>query len=272
MSFEKEYFKLVEEVLTHGYWSEGRNGATKSLIGKSISFSVYTAEFPLLHARKYAYRGVLGEFAALVRGPKCLADFLAWGCTYWSNWVDKTDHTIAVDYGNAWLDSNGVNQLEWVAKEIQTNPSSRRLIVNGWVPSNVIENKLSLPCCHYSYQFIVRGDTLNMVWVQRSADVMIGVPADAVLAATWLIMLANECKLMPGSITMQFADTHIYSEHIEQAKSLLAVHKEQSNSVHRASYKVHAEEGKPLTEFLPSDLEIVNYSPYGSAVQFLLKE
>jgi len=271
MHFETEYFKLVSRVLTYGYIIKGRNGFTRSLIGTQLQFDVSDYDFPLLNSRKYSYKGVLGEFAALLRGPKTLEDFIKFGCNYWAKWAEQ-DLSINVDYGNAWLDFNGVNQLEWLVNEIKNNPSSRRLVISGWKPDNVINNKLSLPCCHYSYQFLVRNDELHIVWIQRSADVMIGIPADAVLAATWLIMLANECGLHPGTVTMQFADTHIYEEHIDQAKRLVEVFTEASSYAQpKVTWAIRSQQGSKLIDFVPTDLEI-KYAPYGAPINFLLKE
>jgi len=271
-NFEHMYFSLVLSILATGEQVKGRNGNTVSLIGQTLNFDL-RKEFPILQAREYFYRGVFGEFAAIVRGPKALEDFVKFGCGYWQKWAEK-DLSIKVDYGNAWLDFNGVNQLEWVANEIKTNPQSRRLIVSGWNPANVINNNLSLPCCHYAYQFIVRGNTLHMVWIQRSADTMIGIPADAILAALWLIALANETGLIAGECTMHFADTHIYEEHKEKAAQLAQLYSDASyyDGIPITKWRYTAEPGKKLVDFLPSDVSLINYKAFGPKVEFLLKD
>lgn len=273
MNFEYSYFKLVRNILSNGALTKGRNGVTKSLIGESFEFSLADNVFPVLRARQYPYKTPLGEFAAVVRGPKCMEDFVKYGCGYWAKWTNK-DLSIDVDYGNAWLDFNGVNQLEWVANEIKTNPSSRRLIVSGWNPEHVINNKLSLPCCHYSYQFIVREGTLNMIWIQRSTDVMIGLPADCILAATWLIMLANETGLVPGKVVMNLGDTHIYEEHFDKASELTELYFTTAIETCTAPtlYRLVAEPGQALVDFLPSDIVLEDYNAYGPKVNFLLKD
>ena len=58
-----------------------------------------------------------------------------------------------------------------------------------------------------------------MIWTQRSADVMVGIPADMILAWLWVQCLCRELGFEPG-IVMNFGDTHIYNEHIEGAKKL----------------------------------------------------
>lgn len=277
MSFEYDYFNLVGRILNHGAVVVGRNGATTSLIGETLKFDL-RYEFPILKARAYPVHTVFGEFAAIIRGPKYLEDFLKYGCGYWAKWANQdASLSIDVDYGNAWLNFNGVNQLEWVANEIKTNPQSRRLIVSGWNPANVINNKLSLPCCHYSYQFVVRGNVLHMIWIQRSADTMIGVPADAALAAAWLIALANETGLVPGSCTMHFGDIHIYNEHIVEAEKLMLYYFAKTKEDHKygndnyTAWGFSAKPGQKTTDFLPDQIGL-DYKPFGPKVNFLLKD
>ena len=276
MSFEQQYFNLVSRILNDGENVAGRNGNNIGLIGETLKFDL-DFEFPILHARQYPYSTVFGEFAAILRGPKYLEDFVKYGCGYWAKWANKDDSlSINVDYGNAWLDFNGVNQLEWIANEIKTNPQSRRLIVSGWNPEHVINNKLSLPCCHYAYQFIVRGNTLHMIWIQRSADTMLGIPADAVLAALWLIALANETGLKPRTCTMHFGDTHIYEEHVDQAINLRDLYKNTAKIPLYmelfTQWKCNAPAGQKLVDFLPSDVSLIDYKAFGPKVNFILKD
>lgn len=276
MNFERSYMALVSRILSEGEVVAGRNGNTKSLIGETLKFNL-ALEFPILQSRPYPYKGVFGEFAAIIRGPKYLEDFIKFGCGYWAKWANQDNSlSINVDYGNAWLDFNGVNQLEWLVNEIKTNPQSRRLIVSGWNPANVINNKLSLPCCHYAYQFLVRDNVLHMVWIQRSADTMLGVPADALLASLWLIALSNETGLSAGTCTMHFADTHIYEEHFEEAAKLVSAFSEYERTNFGAlsgtQWKYNAEPGQKLVDFLPSDISLIDYKSFGPKVNFVLKD
>jgi len=205
--YEQDYMKLINNVMLMGTAKQTRNGATKSLFGQQLKIDMTDGNFPLIQGRKMSYKGILGEFAAIIRGPKCLADFEKWGCNYWKLWADDNGD-LEVDYGNAW---HADGQYERLIDKLKNDPSDRRMIINGWRPERL--DKLSLPCCHYSYQFCVAEGKLSMVWLQRSVDMMIGLPSDFVLAATWLIVLANEVGLDPGEITMQLGDCHVYEEH-----------------------------------------------------------
>ncbi len=214
LDFEADYADLVSDILTEGEYRETRNVATRALFGTSLTVDLSESDrFPIIMGRQMYHKGVLGELAAMLRKPKHINDFKKWGCNYWDKWA-KADGSIEVDYGNSWF-ANG--QMDHLRDSILNNPTDRRMLINGWRPERLPE--LDLPCCHYSYQFYVReGQYIDMVWTQRSVDVMVGLPSDIVFAAAWLISMASWAKLKPGKIKMDFGDTHIYENHLEQAE------------------------------------------------------
>lgn len=263
--FEYDYAHLVSNVLTEGEHRETRNHPTNSLFGTSLCFDLQTDGFPLLQGRKIFYAGVLGEFAALLRRPQSVEDFEKFGCNYWKTWADENGKLV-LDYGNAWFDFNGVDQIAALRKALKTNPTDRRMIVSAWRPDRL--DSLSLPCCHYSYQFYVRGERyLDMVWTQRSVDVMVGLPSDMVLAAVWLITLANEVGLEPGQCKMDFGDTHIYQSHRAGATEYLDNALSAKANGTRVTWRLHMPKFADFTMFEPSLLDIDNYNPM-STIKF----
>lgn len=249
MQFEKSYAKLIRQIIDHGELKHSRNGHTISVFGASLTFDLQV-EFPILQGRKMFHKGVFGELAAMLRGPKHVDDFKAWGCNYWDKWAEA-DGSIRVDYGNAWLDFNGVNQLDLLKESLVGSPDSRRMVISGWRPGA----DLSLPCCHYAYQFYVReGRYLDMMWVQRSADTMVGVPSDAIFAAAWLIAICQQFTwLKPGRCVMHFGDTHIYKEHLDDVSDYLAM----ADTVNRyASWNCAIGPVQDFCEFTPEWIEL----------------
>ena len=216
IDFELDYIELINKVYNEDNLRKTRNGETYSIFGETIKFDANI--IPILAGRKIFYKGVFGELAAMLLGPTCIQDFKDQGCNYWDQWAEE-DGTIKLDYGNAWLDFNGVNQLDILIQELKTNPTSRRLLISGWNPGNL--DSLSLPCCHYAYQFYVDKDRLSIVWTQRSVDVMVGLPADALLAYALLRVIARAVGYKLGEATMNFGDTHIYKNHIVGMKKYL---------------------------------------------------
>ena len=261
-SFEEQYYSLVDYILYNGERKLGRNGPTISIFSRLIEFDLSKGKFPLLTGRQIFYNGVFGELAALLRKPKHITDFEKYGCFYWKKWANP-DGSINFDYGNKWLDWDGVNQLEKLINTIKTNPNSRRMIITGWDPRNIED--LDLPCCHYSYQWFVRdGKYLDMLWNQRSVDTMVGLPSDAVFAAAWNIAIANEVGLIPGKVVMCLGDIHIYGEHTDLALKFLTMPKQE-----QPSYKLLSKLFTKTINFEPSDIQIINYNP-GARMKFEL--
>lgn len=220
--YEEAYADLVHKVLTKGVKRETRNETTRSLFGEMLKVhDLREGNFPLLQGRKMFYKGVFAELAAFFKGPKSIEDFEREGCNYWKQWANE-DGSINVDYGNQWIDFNGVNQIDELMHGLITNPYGRRHIISSWRPDRL--SKLSLPCCHLLYQFYVTNDGyLDMIWYQRSVDTMVGLPSDVVLAAAMTVIFASEVGLQPGSISMMLGDTHIYEPHVELAEKYVDI-------------------------------------------------
>lgn len=259
-AFELDYYMLVEEVLANGEHRATRNADTIAVFGTSLTADLTTDGFPILAGRKLFPKGILGELAAMLRRPTCKEDFEKWGCNYWDLWSDEQGK-LKLDYGNAWFDFNGFNQIREMKRLIKSDPTNRRIMINSWRPDRLAE--LSLPCCHYSYQFfIAENRQLNMVWTQRSVDVMIGLPSDLVFAAAWLIAIANEFHLTPGKIKMDFGDTHIYADHIDGARQYQRQAMDLDMGI--VDYEFNVNPGKDFCDFEPQDLILNNYTPQPS--------
>lgn len=253
-AFEQQYINLVNKILRYGERKPSRAGDTWSIFGESIDIDLQKC-FPLLQGRKIFYSGVFGEMAAFLRAPKKIEDFKNQGCNYWDAWGDE-EGNLNIDYGNAWLDYNGVNQLDIVINTLKTNPNDRRMIIDSWRPDKLKD--LSLPCCHLLYQFYVRDKQyLDMIWYQRSVDTMIGLPSDFILGALLVILIANETNLKPGRIKFMLGDTHIYTNHSNGVLEYLR----QSNSIANMKPAIYDFENKiPNTKnFSPNDIVILDY-------------
>ncbi len=248
--------ELVRSLYLSSNHRDTRNGSTTSVFGTTLVLdSLEEGIFPIVRARKIFWKGVVGELATFLQGPKSVEHFQANGCNYWNSWA-QYDQDLELDYGNAWLDFNGVNQLEEVVQSLKENPTSRRHIISGWRPDRLLA--VSLPCCHYAYQWYVNGDSLEMIWTQRSLDVMIGLPSDIILAALWNILMAQTVGLKPGKITFNFGDTHIYDDHLA-ATSIYLNQASDLRNVPLPTYSL--DEKATVFNFEPSMFRIENYQP-----------
>lgn len=259
--YEEDYCNLITDILRDGDDRPTRNHPTRAVFGKVLEVhELRWGQFPILQGRKMYYKGVLGELAAFLKGPQTILDFEREGCNYWRQWAND-DGTIDLDYGNAWLDFNGVNQLDTVLDSLAQDPNGRRHIVSGWRPDHL--HKLSLPCCHLLYQWYVNNNHLEMIWYQRSVDTMIGLPSDVILAAAWNILMANELGLQPGKLVFMLGDTHIYQSHMDQVHEYM-----QTVALAPNDCPGYFSEGT-LGNFNKDSIDIIDYAPY-PPIQFEL--
>lgn len=111
------------------------------------------------------------------------------------------------------------DQITTIINQIKCNPTSRRIMVNAW---NVGElGIMTLPPCHYGFQFYVDGDKLSLMWNQRSVDCFLGLPFNIASYALLLHIVAYLTNKIPYELIGNLGDTHIYKNHIEQVKEQL---------------------------------------------------
>lgn len=113
------------------------------------------------------------------------------------------------------------DQLKEAIDLIKNSPDSRRILVNSWNPDDL--RKMSLPPCHYGYQFNVSsdGEYLDLLWTQRSADVGVGIPANIASYALLLSIVAKITDRKPRFLIGQFGSCHIYKNHVQSLLEMI---------------------------------------------------
>ena len=174
----------------------------------------------------------------------------------WRNWKEgKYTTPLGLDGPSIW--EEGIDQIANLINELKTNPDSRRLMVSAW---NVGElDQMVLPPCHYGFQVYTRElsvvermeyygkhymketesktfdelyqidyDKLNiptraisLMWNQRSVDTFLGLPFNITSYALLLRIIAKEVNMKAIDLIANLGDTHLYLNHIEQAKEQL---------------------------------------------------
>jgi thymidylate synthase len=168
----------------------------------------------------------------------------------WRSWNTKQFESL--NDGNFGYRHNDVpvDQIQNLISDLKTNPDSRRLMVNAW---NVGElDQMVLPPCHYGFQVYTRelseserfhwyGNkigshmhhdhivqemnqenvptrAISLMWNQRSVDTFLGLPFNIASYGLLLTILAKEVNMVPDQLIGNLGDTHLYLNHIEQAK------------------------------------------------------
>ena len=167
----------------------------------------------------------------------------------WRKWVGQ-DQTAKGSL-SASTTFGYVDQIQNLINDLKTNPDSRRLMVSAW---NVGElDQMVLPPCHYGFQVYTRElnlderieilrsitdpfnfhsdyfhehldyyniprRTISLMWNQRSVDTFLGLPFNIASYGLLLEIIAKMVNMVPDELIGNLGDTHLYLNHIEQAK------------------------------------------------------
>jgi thymidylate synthase len=214
------YLDLLDDVLSNGTPKADRTGTgTLSVFGRQMRFDL-SAGFPLLTTKKLHLKSIVHELLWFISGQTNVAYLRENGVRIWDEWADEQGELGPV-YGKQWRswptpDGRCIDQLSLLLEEIRNNPDSRRLIISAW---NVGElEAMALPPCHLLFQFYVADGRLSCQMYQRSADLFLGVPFNIASYALLTLMVAQVSGLKPGELVHTLGDTHLYSNHLEQAR------------------------------------------------------
>ena len=210
----ENYNNLAKKILIEGDIKTSRqNVATRSLNGESLKIDLRKG-FPLLTNKFINFNHIVTEVLWYLKGTDKITYLKENNVHIWDSWADEND-SIGKTYGYQWrnFNSQGIDQIQQAIDLLKNDPTSRRIIINGWNPAQLKE--MLLPPCVMNLQFISNGEYLDLVVYQRSADYAVGVPYDIAEMALINIMVAGVVNMKPRYLTMQFGDVHVYEPHVE---------------------------------------------------------
>lgn len=248
---EQQYLNLMERIVNHGVRKDDRTGVgTHSLFGEMMKFDLSNHTLPLFTTKRVYWKGVIEELCWFMQGQtdsKILEDkgVKIWKGNTSREFLDK--HELFYDegmggpiYGWQWRNFNGeyntedgrvdrnqnklrradelgLDQLNQLVSDLQSNPHSRRHILTAWNPNQLF--MMALPPCHVLSQFWVDNDKgLHCSMYQRSCDMFLGVPFNVASYATLTHILAKMTGLKARSFTWMGGDCHVYLNHFDQVR------------------------------------------------------
>ena len=230
---------------------------TISTFGCRMRFDLATG-FPLLTTKKLHIRSIIYELLWFLRGDTNVRYLNEHGVKIWDQWADENGNLGPI-YGYQWRswptqDGGHVDQIQQVVEQIRERPDSRRLIVSAWNVAQIPD--MALPPCHTLFQFYVRDGKLSCQLYQRSADLFLGVPFNIASYSLLTLMLARVTNLQPGEFIHVLGDTHLYVNHLEQARLQL------DREPRRLPTMILKGNAKSMFDFQFEDFELVGYNPH----------
>jgi thymidylate synthase len=219
----RQYLDLMQRILDEGVHKSDRTGTgTLSLFGAQMRFDL-SRGLPLVTTKKLHVKSIVHELLWFLKGDTNVAYLRDNGITIWDEWADERGELGPV-YGYQWRswpapDGRHIDQISQVLAELKRNPDSRRLLVSAWNVADIPRMKLAP--CHAFFQFYVAQGRLSLQMYQRSADFFLGVPFNIASYSLLALMVAQVCGLEPGEFVHTLGDTHLYLNHLEQAREQL---------------------------------------------------
>ena len=225
----RAYLDLLRDVLENG---EARSDRTKtgtlSVFGRQVRYDLRRG-FPCLTTKKLHLRSIIHELLWFLRGETNIAYLRENGVTIWDEWADP-DGELGPVYGKQWrswptADGRGIDQIRLLIDDLLGDPHSRRHIVSAWNVGQI--HQMALPPCHLLFQFYVHDAPdggppgLSCQLYQRSADLFLGVPFNIASYALFTHMIAHVCGYEAREFVHTFGDLHLYSNHLDQARTQL---------------------------------------------------
>ena len=156
------------------------------------------------------------------------------------------------------MDQTVIDQIAILINDLKTNPDSRRLMVNAWnvgeldqmvlppchygfqvytrelsfaervvwIKNNSSTQQITLPqyiddkfsLDEFFKPYGVPTRAISLMWNQRSVDTFLGLPFNIASYGLLLEIIAKAVNMVPDELIGNLGDTHLYSNHIEQAK------------------------------------------------------
>ena len=217
----KQYQDLLRRILDEGVQKGDRTGTgTISVFGHQMHFNLQQG-FPLLTTKKLHLKSIIYELLWFLKGDTNVRYLQEHGVRIWNEWADPETGELGPVYGHqwrSWPDYKGgtIDQIAQAVDLIRNHPDSRRIMVSAWNPAEV--EQMALPPCRCLFQFYVADGRLSLQLYQRSADTFLGVPFNIASYALLCMMMAQVCGLQPGEFVHTTGDTHLYLNHLEQAR------------------------------------------------------
>lgn len=282
---EKQYLNMLQTILNEGERIPNRTGVDALTIPHMMLSHDMKDGFPLFTTKKMAFKTMKVELEGFINGITDKRWYQERGCRIWDEWshipkdmkfendeerkkYQLESNDLGPIYGAQWRrfgqeshsnstrlapESAPHDQLKTIVDTLKKNPSDRRMLCSAWNP--LLLSEQALPPCHVLWHLTVVKDKLNLCFMMRSVDFLLGAPFNISSYALLLHLLAKESGLKEGKVTGFLSNVHIYVNHIDAVKEQLS----------RTPYEYPKIETSPFTSIFNwthKDSKVIDYNHY----------
>lgn len=276
-----EYQKVINDVLTNGDWVTTRGHKCKRIINDCRVFH----KTPLISVRNTAWKNSLREWEWFMSGSNSVNDLHPAVRKWWEPWADKGGK-IPYNYSRQFRHFIGnrgevgeYDQIQGLITGIRTHPYSRRNVITTWNTYEMNLKDCPITNCHgtmiqcfveppskHPIREVEKEERLSMMMVQRSCDVICGVPHNWFQYWAFLTWLAARTGFPVGEFHWIGTDVHIYEQHVLMAERICDA---PLAGIHTPTLAYTPSS----TEFRADDFSLENDDPtYNAPYQSLIKE
>jgi thymidylate synthase len=208
ISLDRAYLDLLTSLCRPGVEvCDSRLGPTRDLGAVAIDLS--PVSFKLLTCPGRAINPFLAiiESCWVLAGQNDLAT-ISFAADAFQEFSDD-GNTLAGAYGHRLRSSFGFDQIENAVEQLRSQPFSRRVFLMIGDSNDTRSSSLDVPC-NISLMFRRRASSLDMTVINRSNDVMFGLPYDIFTFAVLHSYLANRSGVPVGRHLHLSNSLHLY--------------------------------------------------------------
>lgn len=243
------YLSHLEEIVERGHFNPDRTGKFRLRLPGIRTRSYDLEGFPIVTTKRVPFKMVTKELFWFLSGDTKLSTLLDHKISIWtpdalnryrkSEGADldmsvadfeeriRTDEEFREEwddlgpiYGYQFRHLPEVDQIERAIRLLEDDPLGSKNNTTAWNPRYL--GQVALEACHESFHALDYGDGVELTMVQRSADMVLGVPFNITSYALLTHLIARTADRKAGWFHHVIKDDHIYGDHLPVAVEQLS--------------------------------------------------
>ena len=209
----------IADILSYDNEIHPTRGRAKELGGVLLEISNPLARISRTETRGKPF-SCIGELLWYLSKTSDLA-FISYYLAYYQRYQEcSREKCYFGGYGPRLFDWKGINQFDNATDILSANKWSRRAVIQILDANDIAGSYGDVPCT-CTLQFLVRGDSLNLIASMRSNDVFLGLPHDVFCFTMLQEIMARTLGYEIGIYKHFVGSLHLYERDVSRAQGFL---------------------------------------------------